>query len=207
METLTRKERDKQLRQSDILKAAEHVFANKGFYKATIKDIAVQAQYATGTVYLYFKDKESLYKALFNKKLNDLLCRIKDSIKEDQNPMDQLKTFILICMDHFKNNQDFFILLEENKNLVDDCKNSPSHVEPQFQSIVIPIIQKAQKQKLISSKYECTLLSSLFTSSIKTVITYFLHNVSEKIDKSLDLSSVVYDFFLNGAANKGTETK
>ncbi len=58
---LGRKERYRFLRKTDIIRAAEHVFALKGFHKATIQDIARQAQYATGTVYLYFEDKNSLY--------------------------------------------------------------------------------------------------------------------------------------------------
>lgn len=204
MEPLSRKERDKQLRRSDILKAAEHVFASKNYHNATIKDIALQAQYATGTVYLYFKDKQALYKALLDEKLNDLLLKIKTSIKNLQNPMDQLKTFISISMDHFKANADFFriILLEENKNIANDCKNAPSQAEDQFLSIVIPFIQKAQKQKVISSKYESTLLSSLFIASIRTVVTHYIHNSADPINNSQDLSSIVYDFFLNGSALK-----
>ena len=198
MEALTRKERDKQLRRSDILKAAEHVFASKNYHNATIKDIAVQAQYATGTVYLYFKDKQSLYKALLDEKLNDLLVKIKTTLKNIPNPMDQLKTFISISMDHFKANADFFriILLEENKNIANDCR-TPTQAEDQFLSIVIPFIQKAQKQKVISSKYDSTLLSSLFISSIRTVIIHYVHNSADPINNSLDLSSIVYDFFLN----------
>lgn len=204
METLSRKERDRQLRRSDILKAAEHVFANKGYHKATIKDIALEAQYATGTVYLYFEDKQSLYKALLDEKLEELHLRIKTTIKTDQNPLEQIETFISICMNHFRENRDFFqiTLLEENKNLAEDCKNNPPRTEAETQSILIPLMQKAQKQKLISGQYECTLLSCLFISSIKTVILYFLQNDPEKMNTSTDLTSIVYNFFLNGAAHK-----
>jgi AcrR family transcriptional regulator len=59
--SLDRKERDRRLRESDILKAAEHVFATKGYHKAAISDIAQEAQYAVGTIYLYFKNKQELY--------------------------------------------------------------------------------------------------------------------------------------------------
>ena len=64
-----RKERDRQLRRTDILRASEHVFAQKGYDNATMQDIAKEAQYATGTVYLYFKDKEALYFSLLEEKI------------------------------------------------------------------------------------------------------------------------------------------
>jgi len=58
MSALSRKERDRRLRQEDILKTAEHIFAIKGYHEASIQDIAKEAQYAVGTVYLYFKTKK-----------------------------------------------------------------------------------------------------------------------------------------------------
>jgi len=75
--SLTRKERDRQLRRSDILDAAGRIFARSGFENATIQDIAKEAQYAAGTVYLYFKDKESLYFSLLEEKLADIISLVK----------------------------------------------------------------------------------------------------------------------------------
>mgnify|MGYP000970468407 FL=1 len=80
MAILSRKERDRQLRRSDIFKAAEHVFALKGYHKATIRDIAKEAQYGTGTVYLHFKNKDTLYFALLEEKLKCLLALIKEKV-------------------------------------------------------------------------------------------------------------------------------
>lgn len=44
-----------------IIAAAMKIFTNKGFFGATVDDIARAARIAKGTVYLYFKDKPALY--------------------------------------------------------------------------------------------------------------------------------------------------
>lgn len=44
-----------------IIKNALRIFAKEGFFKTTVDDIAQAAGVAKGTVYLYFKDKASLY--------------------------------------------------------------------------------------------------------------------------------------------------
>lgn len=44
-----------------IIEVALKVFGKKGFFKTTVDDIAKAAGFAKGTLYLYFKDKESLY--------------------------------------------------------------------------------------------------------------------------------------------------
>jgi len=84
MAVLSRKERDRQLRRSDILKAAEHIFALKGYHKATIRNIAKEAQYAIGTVYLHFKDKDALYFALLDEKMKSLLFIFEERIKQEK---------------------------------------------------------------------------------------------------------------------------
>lgn len=52
------------LRRTQILEAATQVFAEKGYHRATTKDIARTAQMAEGTIYLYFKNKSELLIAL-----------------------------------------------------------------------------------------------------------------------------------------------
>ncbi len=47
-------------RRKQILEAAAKVFGNKGYERATIADIAREAQVAEGSIYNYFKNKEDL---------------------------------------------------------------------------------------------------------------------------------------------------
>lgn len=52
-----------EVRKESILKAAERVFAQKGFHAATIAEVAQEARVSEGTIYEYFGSKEKL---LFN---------------------------------------------------------------------------------------------------------------------------------------------
>jgi AcrR family transcriptional regulator len=47
-------------RQKQLLDAAARVFAEKGFERATIRDVARAAGVAEGSIYLYFKNKQDL---------------------------------------------------------------------------------------------------------------------------------------------------
>ena len=47
-------------RRGQILAAAARVFADKGFHRATIRDLAQAAGIADGTIYNYFKNKDAL---------------------------------------------------------------------------------------------------------------------------------------------------
>jgi len=58
-----------------IIQAAIETFAEKGFHKTKILDIAYKAEVADGTIYLYFKNKDDL--------LISALSELFDSILED----------------------------------------------------------------------------------------------------------------------------
>jgi AcrR family transcriptional regulator len=55
------------MRRSQILDAATKVFAEKGFHRATIKDIAAAAGIADGTIYNYFANKNALLIGILNR--------------------------------------------------------------------------------------------------------------------------------------------
>jgi AcrR family transcriptional regulator len=54
-------------RRKQILEAATQVFAEKGFHRATIKDIARVAGIADGTIYTYFASKTDVLLGILNR--------------------------------------------------------------------------------------------------------------------------------------------
>jgi len=59
-----RKEKEKKRRRQQIIDAARAVFSEKGFNRASMEDIAREAELSPGTLYIYFKNKEELYASL-----------------------------------------------------------------------------------------------------------------------------------------------
>jgi AcrR family transcriptional regulator len=70
-----RKEREKQARHQAILDAARECFFRDGFEATTISQIADKVELSTGTLYLYFKNKEEVYVSILEEGL-DILYRI-----------------------------------------------------------------------------------------------------------------------------------
>lgn len=64
MENFTRGDREKQVRESEIVSAAETVFSAKGYDSASMDEIAKTAQFTKRTLYQYFVNKEDLYFAV-----------------------------------------------------------------------------------------------------------------------------------------------
>jgi AcrR family transcriptional regulator len=60
MATQDRREQERARRRNDILLSARAVFAQQGFRRATVDEIAQRAEVAKGTIYLYFPNKEAI---------------------------------------------------------------------------------------------------------------------------------------------------
>ena len=90
-----RKERERERRRQQIMVAAKRVFSNKGFNKATMEDIAQEAELSPGTLYLYFKNKEELYASLSLRILQYLLIRV-EHVNDDKetDPEGKLKALM-----------------------------------------------------------------------------------------------------------------
>ncbi len=58
--TVHRRQREKSLRREAILRAAEKLFAERGYRKTRMEDIARIAEVSVGAVYGYFQNKEDL---------------------------------------------------------------------------------------------------------------------------------------------------
>ena len=90
-----RKERERERRRQQIIVAAKRVFSEKGFNKATMEDIANEAELSPGTLYLYFKNKEELYASLSLRILQYLHMRVEHVNKEaGLNPEQKLNDLI-----------------------------------------------------------------------------------------------------------------
>ncbi len=51
-------------RRERILNAAREVFFRKGYIGATMRDIALEAEFSPGLIYHYFKNKDDIYASI-----------------------------------------------------------------------------------------------------------------------------------------------
>jgi len=200
--SLNRRERDRLLRQADILRAAEHVFALKGYYEATMQDIAKEAQYATGTVYLYFKDKDALYFSLFEEKFKDLLFILKEETAKAHDAKSKFEIFVLEKLSFFERNQDFFrIFVSESSKfqVMKAGKYSKSSVIAQHRELVNELIKIGQEQRIIRNDFGCAQIADIFTSMFMAVVFDWLRDGPKSAKNVKQMSSFILEMFFNGA--------
>ena len=119
---LSRRDRERLSRQTEILDAAKTVFAERGYAGATLDEIAARAEFGKGTLYNYFPDgKEQILLAIFDQ-LYDGLCELIEQSfqsRETGSFENALLLFITDCFDFFSERFNLFmILVKEAERLI-----------------------------------------------------------------------------------------
>ena len=85
---------DKGGKRARIVDAAIRVFADHGFHKATVAEVAREADVADGTIYLYFKNKDDLLASLFEERMAELNSLMSAELEQIEGALEQVRTFV-----------------------------------------------------------------------------------------------------------------
>ena len=108
--TLTNKDDKRAL----IVDAAARVFAQKGFFGTVVADIALEAKIGKGTIYGYFKSKEDIFFAVFERLVEESGAKAKIGLSALSGPAsERLKTLGESIMKSWIDMMDFFSLMME----------------------------------------------------------------------------------------------
>lgn len=109
-EVPTRWSRRKKARPAEILDAALKEFAEKGFAGARMDDIAKRAGVTKGTIYLYFENKEAVFKTLVRDSIGATLAGVTANVRDLQGSSKGLLRFALGAMAHLLTTSDRVVL-------------------------------------------------------------------------------------------------
>jgi AcrR family transcriptional regulator len=207
-----RKEREKERRRQQIIVAAKRVFSEKGFNKATMEDIAKEAELSPGTLYLYFKNKEELYASLSLRILQYLHIRVTHVNKDTTLSPDQkvkalmeamydvydFDPLIIINMFHLQSS-------ETLKNLSETLLNEIKDLSQRSNGAIAKIFEEGIKKGIYVDRHPMA-MADIFWSMFSGVV---LFEASKKIidpgkDYLKSTLTVAFEIFEQGIRKKKT---
>jgi TetR/AcrR family transcriptional regulator len=93
-ERIPRREREKLRQRQEMLGAALELFSEKGYHNVSMHEIARKSEFAIGTLYKFFKNKQDLYKALLLEKSNEFHEAITAAIDEPDEETEKLRNYV-----------------------------------------------------------------------------------------------------------------
>ena len=90
---MPRREKEKLRQRKEMLAAALGLFSEKGYHNVSMQEIAQKAEFATGTLYKFFKSKEDLYKALLLEQTDIFHDVLTKAIEEPDDEIEKLRNY------------------------------------------------------------------------------------------------------------------
>jgi AcrR family transcriptional regulator len=159
-----------------ILAAASSLFGNYGYRRTSIDDIAQEAGIAKGTVYLYFKSKEEIFRALSQQLLDHMLASAETA--------SQITDSIEHCLEGLLDAKFgyFFELMHRSahvRELIDAknylCADLFAEADRRYFRMLVSSIASATKQGLLHPQHvglEAESAAELLTRSASGIGTY-----------------------------------
>lgn len=109
-EKLSRRERERLRQRQEMLAAALELFSERGYHDVSMHEIARKAEFAIGTLYKFFRNKEDLYQALVlerSDRFHDALVR---AIEAPVDEIERLRNYVRTKGELFSSNLPFIRL-------------------------------------------------------------------------------------------------
>jgi len=112
----SRRDREKEFKKQLIAEAAFHLFAASSFEAVTVEDIARQAEFGKGTLYLYFDSKEEILIYIINHGIEELAQKISARFMQEADVREALNQYMSLQYDFYQKYHYMFISLMRRKS-------------------------------------------------------------------------------------------
>ena len=154
MGTAERRQREAGERRRAILAAAQKVFWELGYARATMPQIAAEAELAPGTLYLYFPGKDALYVELLVKGYAVLLEALQSAVRRGEGKPREVASALIDAFFAFAREHPeyfnilFFVIQRENSvsweaGLAEDQLRRIKAGEAACKRVVVDMLERA----------------------------------------------------------------
>lgn len=145
-----------------ILNSAGAVFAEHGFYKATISQIAARAGVADGTLYLYFKNKDDILYQYLSFKTDVVFEKMNAAVANGIDAESKLRNLIRCHLQEFQRDKNMAIIFQSEVRYLRDIESQIKDISKMYLDLLSDIIEQGQ--------IEGTMRQDLFVGLVKRFI-------------------------------------
>lgn len=120
------RKQEKERRCSYILDVSEKLFFSRGYDNVSMDDIANGVELSKATLYLYFKDKESLFFTIVLRGVRILNAMIEESIKNCKTGIEILDTIAKVCFEFVNKYPDYnraYLYFRSERFAIEDSRD------------------------------------------------------------------------------------
>ncbi|MBN2225237.1 MAG: TetR/AcrR family transcriptional regulator [Deltaproteobacteria bacterium] len=198
---MTRRERENIRRRDEMMAAAARLFADRGYVRTTMAEIAKRAEFALGTIYQSFRTKEDVYFSILSEKSDELIAILDREELKAFPPDAALERAVRIVLEFFEQNIDFFRIYITDwgtfeANLTGDYRRILKEKYDRFLAFFTGIIQRGVAGGVLKP-YDAVETAYVLVGILSAYI--FQWSVEPKTAPFVEKTEMIVRLFLEGA--------
>ncbi len=189
-------QKNKSEKYRNILNSAGAVFAEHGFYKATISQIAARAGVADGTLYLYFKNKDDILYQFIQYKTELVFRKMRSAVEKGKNAEEKLRLLIRCHLEEFQNDRHMAVIFQSEVRYLRDIQSQIKDISKMYLDLLSDIIEQGQIEGIMRQDLFVGLVKRFILGAVEGVINTWVG--AESRYDLVAMADPLVDLYLNG---------
>ena len=186
-------------RLSKLLHHAAHIFCEKGYEGASMRDLSRAAGMSLAGLYHYFDSKEDLLYLIQKHTFRTIIERLQERLKESKDAEQRVRVFIENHLEYFLANKEAMkVLTHEDETLKNGRGAEIRTIKREYYKICLGLLEDLRREKGLQFSGRMAVLG-LF-GMINWIYTW--HNPRVDLDAG-ELAEEMSNLFLRGVLNPG----
>ena len=174
------------------------MFARKGFYKTRISEIAMEAQVADGTVYIYFENKDDILISLFEEQMKVVIDNMVDQISKEDDPVKKLEKFALTHLQLIEQNPNMAEIIQvevrQSSKFMKEYKNEKF---ARYLDLIGEIVREGQENGVFKKDVIPGVAKRAFFGALDEMSRFWVLSTRKQYDIKT-AAKQISEYFLNG---------
>ncbi len=161
----------------EILKAAMHLFANRGFHETSMSEVAREARVSKALIFWHFKTKEELFLAVLNRLLEPYFIDFAEEaqkLDERQQVLKLVEYYLHFVRDNASSVRFFLAQLLREQKISDALSEQGMKLYSGYRSMLVELIANAQRKGLCRTEFSPETAAGFILSALNGLLIEFL---------------------------------
>ncbi len=169
----------------EILKAAMHLFANRGFHETSMSEVAREARVSKALIFWHFKTKEELFVAVLNRLLEPYFIDFAEeagALDERAQIQKLVEFYLLFVRDNIGSVRFFLAQMLHDQHLSESLNEQVLRLYSGYRNLLVELIARSQEKGICTRRFAPEAATGFLLSALNGLLIEYLFMGAKAVD-------------------------
>lgn len=177
----------------EILKAAMHLFASRGFHETSMSEVAREARVSKALIFWHFKTKEELFVAVLNRLLEPYFIDFAEeagALDERAQIQKLVEFYLLFVRDNASSVRFFIAQMLHDQHFAEGLSDQVLKLYSGYRAMLVELIARGQERNLCTRRFTPESAAGFLLSALNGILIEHLFMQNRPLDPETAVAMV-----------------